>query len=111
MEPVRIKYYGLVRMTKSAYLWTTAIAGAFAIGLLVLGRLAGNLPPFRWPWEPVPEPEAVGVAVWLYNHLYDIVLFCIVAEAIDVVMTLRAFARKEAEQRAAAAGGESIPPQ
>jgi hypothetical protein len=111
MPPVRIRYYGLVRMTKSAYIWTTVIASAFAIGVLVLGRLAGNLPPFRWPWDPIPDPEAVGVIGLLYNHLYDLVLFCVVAEAIDVVMTLRAFARKEAEQRAAAPGGGPIPPQ
>jgi hypothetical protein len=109
MEPVRIKYYGLLRMTKSAYLWTTVITGALALGLLILGRLTGHMPPFRWPWDPVPDPEAVGFVGLLYNHLYDIVLFCFVAEAIDVVTTLRAFTRKEADQRAAAGG--PTPPQ
>ncbi|HEY1375519.1 MAG TPA: hypothetical protein VGF55_01935 [Gemmataceae bacterium] len=110
MEPVRVKYYGLVPMTKSAYLIATLVAVILAVAVVIAGRLVGGLPPFRWPWQPVPWPDAVGVAGWLYNHFYDVVFVCLVAEVIDFVVTLRAFARKEAERRSAAPGREPITP-
>ena len=40
-----------------------------------------------------------GLGGWFHNHLYWIVLICLVAQALDTILTLRAFARKEEEQR------------
>jgi hypothetical protein len=107
MGPIRVKYYGLLAMTKTAYLTATAVASLIAAAVLVAAHLTGHLPPFHWPWERVPKADAVGIIGLLYNHLYDIILVCLVLEAIDLVVTLRAFARKEAEQRAAVAVRES----
>ena len=106
MPPVRIKYYGLIWMTKSAYLITTLVVAIFAAGVMALAFLKGALPPFRWPWQPVTNPNAVGFAGLLYNHLYDLILFCLVAEGIDIVVTLRTFARKDAEQNDTVPGSE-----
>jgi hypothetical protein len=50
----------------------------------------------------VPPTRLTGLAGWLYNHFYDICLFLLLAELVDVVVTLRLFARKEAERRAPA---------
>jgi hypothetical protein len=99
MEPARINYYGLIRMTKSGYLIATLVAALIVAGLLLVLYPAGYLPPFRWPWQPVPRPDADGLGGMVYNHLYDIITVCLLAEMVDIVVTLRAFARKEAELR------------
>jgi hypothetical protein len=110
MEPVQIRYYGLFWLTKSGYLIGTLIAACGVVVGFLMAYPTGYLPPPRWPWEPVPDPYLTGARGWLYNHLYDLALFCLVMEAIDIVVTLRRFARKEAERRAAAAGSRPTQP-
>ena len=100
MEPVRIKYYGLVWMTKRSYLVTTAVAGVGAALILGVAAAAGLLPPFRWPWEE-PALPGTGFGPWFYNHLYLILGVLLLLEVVDIVTVLRKFARKEAEQKAA----------
>lgn len=107
MDPVRIKYYGLFWLTKSGYLIGTLIAVCGIIVAVLMAYPAGYLPPPRWPWDPPPEYHLTGVRAWLYNHFYDLVLACLVLEALDVVVTLRCFAR--AERRAAAGRGTTQP--
>src|SRR5262249_51018862 len=100
MKPVWIKYYGLIPMTRFGYLLTLGIAClCAALGLIALA-LAGRLPPFSTLWEPDPAVRNAGAGGWMYNHLFQILLVCLLAQIIDTLATLRAFAKKEAEQRA-----------
>ena len=99
MKPVRIKYYGLFWMTKRAYLLTTLAAGVFAVlvfTVLLVG--ANDVPPFSWPWEPMPANLAPGFRGWFYHYFWSLILLFLCAEAIDILVTLRKFAAKEAEQ-------------
>jgi hypothetical protein len=104
MEPVRIKYYGLIWLTKSGYLIGTLIGASFVVVLLLMMYPAGYLPPFRWPWEPVADPDAAGVGGWFYNHFYELCLLGFLAAAIDFAVTLRCFARTEAGRLAPGPG-------
>jgi hypothetical protein len=108
VEPVRIKYYGVVWLTKKAYLVGTAVTGALAAFFVVLCVVSGRLPPFSWPWEPRPAPHLTGVPGAIYNHVWDFLLVGIVLEAIDILVTMRTFARKEAERRASASAGDPL---
>ena len=95
MNPVRIKYYGLFWMTKRTYLIVTACAGAAIVLLLLAGfvLVPDRVPPFNWPWEPVPPYTG-----WLYHHFWTFILACTIAEMVDILVTLHKFRKKEAEQ-------------
>jgi hypothetical protein len=98
MKPVWIKYYGLIPMTRRGYLLTTTIAGVLAAGIFAAAFASGYLPPLSTLWQPV-KLEGPPALVWVYNHLYWIILVCLVLEVIDIYTVLRRFAQKEAEQR------------
>jgi hypothetical protein len=98
MKPVRIKYYGLIPMTRRAYLIATAIASVFAVTIWAVAVALGHLPPLNWPWKQDQIP-GTGPWPWFYNHVYWFLLVCLVAEALDVFVTLRTFARKGALER------------
>jgi hypothetical protein len=99
MKPVRIKYYGLFSMTRRTYLLATLAAGVFAVVVFVVILVASdNVPPFSWPWEPMPANLVPGFGGWFYHHFWSIILLLLCAEAIDIFVTLRKFAAKEAEQ-------------
>ena len=96
MEPVRIKYFGLIPMTRTAYLVTTAVSGG-AVVVLVLFAVSLGIVPFRQlPWDPALAP--FGLEGWFWN--WWTLGFLVILEAFDVWITLRQFARREAEQRA-----------
>ncbi len=102
MEPVRIKYYGLLWMTKRAYLIATALGALFlvlACGFFfwVCWTTIGSLPPWHWLWEPPPRP-ALNFGGWVFNYFYWIILVGVFLETIDIVVVLRRFAQKEAER-------------
>jgi hypothetical protein len=104
VEPVRIKYYGLFWITKRGYLIATALAVLFLVPacgyfLWVAWLTVGSLPPWQWPWEPPPRP-ALNFGGWVFNYFYWIILAGVVLEMIDILVVLRRFARKEAEQNA-----------
>jgi|SRR4051794_15087208 len=109
MEPVRIKHLGLFWVTKSGYVTSTVVGLSVVAVALLMAYPTELMPPFRWPWEPVPRPNLTGVRGWLYNHVYEVILALLVLEAIDITVTLRTFARKEAEQRADAGRGPATP--
>jgi hypothetical protein len=109
MEPVRIKHLGLFEVTKSGYLTGTLIGLSVAAVALLMAYPTDMLPPLRWPWDPLPAPHLTGVRGWLYNHFYEFLAFLLLLEVIDIVVTLRLFARKEAEQRASAGRGSATP--
>ncbi len=99
-RPVWIRYYGLIPMTRKGYLIATAAAGVFVVAVVAFGAAQGFLPPFRWPWDPVPRPGQPGLGAFFYNHLYELLLLGLGAEVIDFTLTLHKFSQKEAEQRA-----------
>jgi hypothetical protein len=101
MSPVRIKYFGLISMTKCAYLVALAVAGGFALFVVLIGALLGLLPPLDTMWSREHHVAASGVQAWFHNYFYWFLVVCLIAEAIDVYCSLRQFAKKEKEQRAA----------
>jgi hypothetical protein len=100
MKPVWIKYYGMIPMTKRGYLMALAVAGGIVFPLLVVGILLGVLPPVSTLWHPDEGMAQRGFPGLLYKYFYWLILVCLVAQALDTTLTLRAFARKEAEQGA-----------
>jgi hypothetical protein len=106
MKPVWIRYYGLIPMTRRGYLVTTAIAGLFAAGVLIVALIARSLPPIRLPWQQ-PLIAKTGVVPWLYNNFYSILLICVALEALDIALTLRRFAQKEKDQQRSSNEGSS----
>jgi hypothetical protein len=100
MKPVWIKYYGVIPMTKWGYLVALGVAAFVAVVFLIVVGAAGYLPPVSTIWQSDPAVNRPGFRPWLYNHMYHIILLCIVAQGIDTYMVLRRFAQKEAEQRA-----------
>jgi hypothetical protein len=99
MEPVRIKYCGLIWMTRRGYLITLAVAGFVAVACFTVVAAMGRMPPLRSLWEPVVQGPGFGV--FIVNNLYRFLLLCLVAQALDTFVVLRKFAKKEAEQKRA----------
>jgi hypothetical protein len=109
-EPVKIKYYGLISMTRKAYLWATALAGLFALAFFVMGLAAGLLPPFAWSGNQIPKfANKPGFGAWFYEYFYWIIFILLLLEAIDIFLTLRKFAHKKAVLRARLSNLESKP--
>jgi hypothetical protein len=100
MKPVWIKYYGLIPMTKWGYLIALITAGAVVSLMILMAAVAGLLPPLDTMWSRRHHVPSSNTGAWLYNYCYWLLLVCLVAQAIDTLITLRTFARKEAEQRA-----------
>jgi flagellar biosynthesis protein FlhB len=99
MQPVRIKYYGLIPMTKQAYWICTVVAFIFAFAIVAIAALLRQLPPLSSLWELSPAKPAQGIRPFIYNHFYQIVVVGLVLEVIDIITTMRQFAKKEAERQ------------
>jgi hypothetical protein len=100
MKPVWIDYWGLIPMTRRGYLIALAVAAIVAATLLFLLALLGTLPPLRTLWQEVPVPAQPFWQYWFYNNLYRIMVLCLIAQALDTLVVLRRFVKKEAQQRA-----------
>jgi hypothetical protein len=94
MHPVRIKYYGLFWMTKQTYFILLCLGASFMSVVLLAGAALGRLPRLRLPGEP-PLVAGSGLGAWLGNNFYLVVVACLVAQVLDTIFTLRAFARAE----------------
>ena|SRR5947209_3336911 len=99
MKPVRIKYYGLFWTTKRTYLLLTLCAGVFALSAVLFAVFVAedNVSPPNWPWEPMPPNQG-----WFFHHFWTIIILLLVAELVDILVTLKKFSDKEAER-----GGKS----
>jgi hypothetical protein len=103
MEPVRVKLYGLMPVTKRGYLFQLTLAACLLGGLL-----------YVWTYLPPRPADQKGVlpprSVWIWAVL-DKLPWLVAAVAalygIEAVIVFRRFARKEAAQRA----GQSDSPQ
>jgi len=96
MEPARIKLYGLVSMTRRAYLVQLVIAAAL---LVVLFALWAYLPPPHPASPEHPLPFLAEAAVWLVRRLPWFLLGLAGLYVIEAVIVLRRFARQEALQK------------
>ena len=107
MSQIRIKYYGILPITKRGYILATAVGGVVALGVIVVCMLIGRMPPISTLWQPLqPPPGRERLLFQLYDHLYHIILICVVLQIIDVFVVLRRFQRLEAAQRASLVAGQ-----
>ncbi len=103
MEPVRIKLYGLVWMTKRSYVTQLVAAGLLLAGLLFIWVA---LPPLPSPAPPSPRgdgEELPASAKWgwlLLSNIPWVVLLLAALFALEAFIVLRRFAREEEKQRA-----------
>ena len=107
MKPVKIRYFGILPMTKKLYLnlvlW--GWVGVTLLLIIVSFAFPRRLPPFRLPWEPMP-PVVNSPQEFLYWHLYDLYFICLIAQIIDAAIMMRKFRSKEEEEaRNAMIGG------
>jgi hypothetical protein len=96
---VRLKYYGLIWVTKRGYLIGTVVTAAIlAIGL-VAGYAAGVLPPLSTMWGEQWPAARLTPWPWLYSCLYWLILVGVIIEVFVTIRMLRRFAEKETEKR------------
>jgi hypothetical protein len=96
MDPVRIKLYGLITVTRRGYIARLAVGLVLAVGLLAV-----------WYWLPAPNlsPEVIeesrflAVSVWLLTYLPWVVFGAVALGAIEAAVVFRRLAREEALQR------------
>src|SRR5438309_60143 len=112
MKPVRVKVYGLVPLTRRAYLTIQCVGLAVVVIAFTAGvGLARPRPPRVGELPPVAA--ALVVLLDLLPWLAGLFLL---AGLLETWVVLKAFARKEAEQRAAAelgpgpSGAPPLPP-
>jgi hypothetical protein len=91
MRPVKIKYWGLMWLSKTGYLWFNGIGWLIATALAVVGAYLGFLPPFSTLWHQEPA--------WGFgNYLWWLFLACLAFQLIDAGVAWTKFAKKEEEQ-------------
>jgi hypothetical protein len=95
VEPVRVKVYGLVSMTRRGYLTQLAIAAMLVFVLLVFRWL-------RWP-EVRPDPakvrdQRVLYVIVFFDNVQWIVAVVAALLVFEAWLVLRRFAQKEAER-------------
>lgn len=98
MEPVRIRYWGLLWLTRPTYLVIQSISLVLCVVMMAVG-LAGIL----WsgiilPHWPASDNGGELLASWL-ALVFWAGLLCLIAEIVEMCMMLRKFTRAEAEQR------------
>ncbi len=95
MEPVRVKLYGLFSMTRRRYLAQLVLSGLLIVALLVVWLV--HWTSTRQQAHALDLPSLRRV-VLLLDLLPWIALGLCVLQAIEAVIVLRAFARKQAQQ-------------
>jgi hypothetical protein len=100
VEPVRVKVYGLVSMTRRAYLMQLAGAALLIVVLLT----------FRWQRWPELRPEPAKVReprlrymIAVFDQIHWIAAVVAALLVIEAWFVLRRFTQKEAERASQAA--------
>jgi hypothetical protein len=92
-EPVRVKVYGLVALTRRAYLVCQTIGLALGLLLMAIGIWA-------------PRREVADFFATFLNLLPSVSLVILTAGALETLMVLGQFRRKEAERKDQRGGAE-----
>jgi hypothetical protein len=95
VPPVRIKYLGFIPLTRRAYLTLLAVAALALAVLLGIATYLGRPPSWQFPWDP--SLDRWGLWPRIYN--WWVIFAALAMEGLEVMVTLRQFAKKEAEQR------------
>jgi hypothetical protein len=106
MQPVRVKVYGLISLTKRTYL-TIQIIGLVLVPTLLLVSLwlpRPQLPPGR---ELSPQTQFF---VWLLDIVPWLCLLILIVEPIETLIVLRRFSQKQKEAEETARLAETQPP-
>src|SRR5262245_4809503 len=98
MEPVKLKLYGFLTLTRRRYVGQLVFALVAAVGLLALWWL-------RWPVERerLTNNPAPPLSDWLLAAgaaLPWVLLAVVAVQAVEAVVVLRRFAQKEAARPA-----------
>jgi hypothetical protein len=112
VEPVRVKLYGLLPMTKRRYLSQAVIAAVGAVVVLVGWYVAWPGLRVRLTRPELPPSEVRTTIVAVMDCVPWIVLTGLAYQAAEAAVVLRLFARKEAPApvKAAPAEGGAKPP-
>src|SRR5262249_56828200 len=90
VQPVRVKAYGLVYLTRPTYLIIQSIGLVLLLSFLAVCLL---LP------RPVPAEQHNAGITWILDYGPLVVVAVLFLEAIETTIILMRFAQKEAEQR------------
>ena len=96
MEPVRVRVYGLLSLTKRRYLMQAALGVVAAVLLLAAWYFAWPPLALRLKRPELPPSEFRTVLVAVMDNVPWIVLAALAYKAAEVWVVLRLFARKEA---------------
>jgi hypothetical protein len=99
--PVRVKVYGLISLTRRAYLICVAVGGVGLLALLVLWALTAGTPT---PAEKAGKFPLTPFYIWR-NYAPWMLAAAALLEGIEVTIVLKRFRRAEAEQQKAAGAG------
>ena len=112
MEPVRVKLYGFLPMTRQRYLFQGVVALVGAVVILVGWYFAWPGLRVRLTRPELPPSDVRTTIVAVMDCVPWIVLAAIAYEAAEVAVVLRLFARKEANApaKAAPAAAAAKPP-
>jgi hypothetical protein len=105
MEPITIRYLGLISLRKRTYLILQSIALAICFIALVWTLTLPDHPNFGLDRNKLPP-----IQLWILDHLWLIALVATVAEILDAIFSLRAFARKEEVERRRRSEDRPFPP-
>jgi hypothetical protein len=97
--PVRVKVYGLISLTKRAYLICVVIGGLGMVALLVLWFLTAGTPT---PAEKAGKFPLTPFYIWR-NYAPWLLAAAVLIEGIEVYVVLKRFRRAEAERQKPAA--------
>ena len=104
MEPVRVKLYGLFRMTKRRYVFQAVLGVALAVILLIGWYVTWPGPHglgarLKQPPPGVPVSPQLAVLIAIMDNLPWIVLAALAYQAAEAYLVLGLFARKETGQK------------
>lgn len=99
MQPVRVKYLGLIRLTQRTYLTIQFIALLLCVAMMVVGFSAIHRTGIVRPRLPAPN-VAGDLLLQGMIALFWLGLLLLIAECIETMVMLLKFRRARAEQRA-----------
>jgi hypothetical protein len=100
MKPVKVWYLGILPLTRKQYFRIVVWGWLAILALLIVLELIlpERVPPFRWPWDPLPPGRSTDWRSLFSHYFYTLVLGCLIGQVIDAAIMMRKFRAKEMEQ-------------